>query len=135
MSNTTYLLSLDQGTSSCRSIVFSARGDVVAKAQVELKQIYLQPGWVEHDPQEIWSSQLATARQVLHQAGLSSKQIASMGITNQRETTLVWRRDTGQAIYNAIVWQDRRAEPECVRLREAGFAPMVQQKTGLVLDA
>ena len=135
MSNTTYLLSLDQGTSSCRSIVFSPKGDVVAKAQVELKQIYPQPGWVEHDPQEIWSSQLATARQVLQQSGLSAKQIAAMGITNQRETTVVWRRDTGQAIYNAIVWQDRRAEPECLRLREAGFAPMVQQKTGLVLDA
>ena len=135
MSNTTYLLALDQGTSSCRSVVFSPEGDVVAMAQKELRQIFPQPGWVEHEPQEIWSSQLATARQVLQQAGLSADQIASMGITNQRETTVVWRRDTGQPIYNAIVWQDRRAEPECLRLREAGFAPMVQQKTGLLIDA
>ena len=115
-------------------MIFSPAGDIVAMAQQALGQIYPQPGWVEHDPQEIWSSQLATARQVLQQAGLSAAQIASMGITNQRETTLVWRRDTGQTISNAIVWQDRRAEPECLRLREAGFAPMVQQNTGLLID-
>jgi len=131
----TYLLALDQGTSSSRSIVFKEDGSVLASVQQEFRQIYPQPGWVEHDPEEIWSSQLATARQVLQQAGLGADQIASMGITNQRETTVVWRRDTGQAIYNAIVWQDRRAEPECLRLREAGFAPMVQQKTGLLIDA
>ena len=130
-----YLLALDQGTSSSRSIVFKEDGSVLASVQQEFRQIYPQPGWVEHDPEEIWSSQLATARQVLQQAGLSASQIAAMGITNQRETTLVWRRDTGQAIYNAIVWQDRRAEPECLRLREAGFAPMVQEKTGLLIDA
>ena len=130
-----YLLALDQGTSSSRSIVFKEDGSVLASVQQEFRQIYPQSGWVEHDPQEIWSSQLATARQVLQQTGLSASQIASMGITNQRETTLVWRRDTGQAIYNAIVWQDRRAEPECLRLREAGFAPLVQQKTGLLIDA
>ena len=131
----TYILALDQGTSSSRSIVFNPDGSVLTVAQQEFRQIYQHPGWVEHDPQEIWTSQLATARQALQQAGISAAQVASLGITNQRETTVVWRRDTGQAIYNAIVWQDRRAEPECLRLREAGAAPLVQQKTGLLIDA
>ena len=130
-----YLLALDQGTSSSRSIVFKPDGSVLALAQQEFRQIYPHPGWVEHDPQDIWASQLATARQALQQAGISASQLASVGITNQRETTLVWRRDTGQAIYNAIVWQDRRAEPECLRLRQAGAAPLVQEKTGLLIDA
>jgi glycerol kinase len=131
----TYILALDQGTSSSRSIVFKPDGSMLAVAQQEFRQIYPHPGWVEHDPQEIWTSQLATARQALQQAGISARDVASLGITNQRETTVVWRRDSGQAIYNAIVWQDRRAEPECMRLREAGAAPMVQQKTGLLVDA
>ena len=131
----TYILALDQGTSSSRSIVFKPDGSVLTVAQQEFRQIYPHPGWVEHDPQEIWTSQLATARQALQQAGISAAQVASLGITNQRETTVVWRRDTGQTIYNAIVWQDRRAEPECLRLREAGAAPLVQQKTGLLIDA
>ena len=131
----TYILALDQGTSSSRSIVFKPDGSVLTVAQQEFRQIYPHPGWVEHDPQEIWTSQLATARQALQQAGISAAQVVSLGITNQRETTVVWRRDTGQAIYNAIVWQDRRAEPECLRLREAGAAPLVQQKTGLLIDA
>ena len=131
----TYLLALDQGTSSSRSIMFRPDGLVVSMAQQALTQIYPQPGWVEHDPEEIWQSQLATARQVLSQSGLSASSVASLGITNQRETTVVWRRDTGQAIYNAIVWQDRRAEPQCLRLREAGHASLVQQKTGLLIDA
>jgi glycerol kinase len=131
----TYILALDQGTSSSRSIIFKPDGSVLTVAQQEFGQIYPHPGWVEHDPQEIWASQLATARQALQQAGISAAQVASLGITNQRETTVVWRRDTGQAIYNAIVWQDRRAEPECLRLREAGAAPLVQQKTGLLIDA
>ena len=131
----TYILALDQGTSSSRSIVFKPDGSVLTVAQQEFRQVYPHPGWVEHDPQEIWTSQLATARQALQQAGISAAQVASLGITNQRETTVVWRRDTGQAIYNAIVWQDRRAEPECLRLREAGAAPLVQQKTGLLIDA
>jgi glycerol kinase len=131
----TYILALDQGTSSSRSIIFKPDGSVLTLAQQEFRQIYPHPGWVEHDPQEIWTSQLSTARQALQQAGISAAQVASLGITNQRETTVVWRRDTGQAIYNAIVWQDRRAEPECLRLREAGAAPLVQQKTGLLIDA
>ena len=130
-----YLLAMDQGTSSSRSLVFSEHGDIIASAQQELSQIYPQPGWVEHDPQDIWRSQLATARQAIAQAGIASTDIAGVGITNQRETTLLWRRDNGQALHNAIVWQDRRTEPACKRLREAGHAPLVQQKTGLLIDA
>ena len=109
----TYLLALDQGTSSSRSIVFDARGHIVAQAQRELTQIYPQPGWVEHDPQEIWRTQLATAREVLRKAGITASEIRGLGITNQRETTVVWDRATGLPIHNAIVWQDRRAEPTC----------------------
>jgi glycerol kinase len=130
-----YLLALDQGTSSSRSIVFDARGHVVAMAQREFRQIYPQPGWVEHDPEEIWSSQLATAREVLARAGLEADDIAAIGITNQRETTVVWNRRTGQAIHPAIVWQDRRAEPLCAELRAAGLAEPIRRSTGLVVDA
>lgn len=131
----TYLLALDQGTSSSRSIVFSETGQIVAMAQREFRQIYPQPGWVEHDPLEIWSTQLATAREALAKAGLKAEQVRAIGITNQRETTVVWNRRTGQPIYNAIVWQDRRAEPLCAELRAAGHAPAVQQSTGLLIDA
>ncbi|AKJ32016.1 glycerol kinase GlpK [Caldimonas brevitalea] len=131
----TYLLALDQGTSSSRSIVFDAEGNIVAMAQREFRQIYPQPGWVEHDPREIWSTQLATAREVLGKAGLQASQMAALGITNQRETTLLWNRKTGEPVYNAIVWQDRRAEPLCTQLREQGLEPTVRAKTGLVIDA
>jgi glycerol kinase len=131
----TSILALDQGTTSSRSIVFDARGNIVAIAQQEIQQIYPQPGWVEHKPLEIWSSQLATARQVLTKAGISAAQVRAAGITNQRETTVVWNRNTGQPIYNAIVWQDRRAEPACAALRAQGMAPVIQQKTGLLVDA
>ncbi|WP_396268921.1 glycerol kinase GlpK [Ideonella sp.] len=131
----TYLLALDQGTSSSRSIVFSETGQIVAMAQREFRQIYPQPGWVEHDPLEIWATQLATAREALAKAGLKAEQVRAIGITNQRETTVVWNRRTGQPIYNAIVWQDRRAEPLCAELRAAGHAPAVQQSTGLLIDA
>ena len=131
----TYLLALDQGTSSSRSIVFDADGAIVAMAQQEITQIYPHPGWVEHDPLEIWRTQLATAREVLLKAGISAQQVRAVGITNQRETTVVWNRATGQPIYNAIVWQDRRAEPSCVALRERGLAPTIRQKTGLLVDA
>ncbi len=131
----TYILALDQGTTSSRSIVFDARGNTVAIAQQEIQQIYPQPGWVEHNPLEIWSSQLATARQVLEKAGITAAQVRAVGITNQRETTVVWNRHTGQPIYNAIVWQDRRAEPACAALRAQGMAPVIQQKTGLLVDA
>jgi glycerol kinase len=131
----TYLLALDQGTSSSRSIVFDAEGHTVAQAQQELTQIYPRPGWVEHDPQEIWRTQLATAREALAKAGIQAREVRAVGITNQRETTVVWNRKTGLPIHHAIVWQDRRAEPTCVALRESGLAPMIQAKTGLLVDA
>ncbi|MDN3919501.1 glycerol kinase GlpK [Roseateles violae] len=131
----TYLLALDQGTSSSRSIVFDAEGRIVAMAQREFRQLYPQPGWVEHDAMEIWQSQLATAQEALAKANLQAADIRALGITNQRETTVVWNRKTGQPIHHAIVWQDRRAEPACAALREQGLAPLVQRKTGLVIDA
>ncbi len=130
-----HILALDQGTSSSRSIVFDAAGHVVAMAQRETRQIYPRPGWVEHDPEEIWATQLATAREALQKAGLRAEQIASVGITNQRETTLLWNRATGEPVHNAIVWQDRRAEPTCAALREQGLEPTFRAKTGLILDA
>jgi glycerol kinase len=130
-----YILALDQGTSSSRSIVFDRDGQIVAMTQREFRQLYPQPGWVEHDPREIWDSQLATAREVLAQVGARAQAIAALGITNQRETTLVWDRATGEPVYNAIVWQDRRAEPTCEALRAAGLEPVVQAKTGLRIDA
>ena len=131
----TYLLALDQGTSSSRSIVFDELGHIVAMAQRELLQIYPRPGWVEHDPLEIWRTQLETAREALLKAGLQASDIRALGITNQRETTMVWNRQTGQPIHHAIVWQDRRAEPTCVQLRAQGHEAMIQQKTGLLIDA
>ena len=131
----TYLLALDQGTSSSRSIVFDAGGRIVAMAQREFRQLYPQPGWVEHDANEIWATQLATAQQALAQAGLKAGQIAAIGITNQRETTVLWNRATSEPLANAIVWQDRRGEPVCARLREQGHAPAIRAKTGLVVDA
>ena len=131
----TYLLALDQGTSSSRSIVFDERGHSVAQAQLELPQIYPQPGWVEHDPLEIWRTQLATARDALAKAGIAANAVRAVGITNQRETTVLWNRKTGQPIHHAIVWQDRRAEPACAQLREQGHAATIQAKTGLLVDA
>ncbi|MEJ8856680.1 glycerol kinase GlpK [Variovorax robiniae] len=132
---TAYLLALDQGTSSSRSIVFDRVGRIVSMAQRELTQIYPQPGWVEHDPKEIWESQIATAREALLKGGLTAKDIRAAGITNQRETTLLWNRKTGEPVHNAIVWQDRRAEPLCARLREDGLTDTIRDKTGLVIDA
>ncbi|PUE06457.1 glycerol kinase [Limnohabitans sp. T6-5] len=130
-----YILALDQGTSSSRSIVFDQAGQVVAMAQREFRQIYPQPGWVEHDPLEIWTSQLATVHEVLAKAQLQASDMAAIGITNQRETTVVWNRRTGEPIYNAIVWQDRRAEPTCAALRSQGHEDTVRSKTGLRIDA
>ena len=130
-----YILALDQGTSSSRSIVFNGQGQVVAQAQQELTQHYPQPGWVEHDPLEIWRTQLATAREALAKAGIQAREVRALGITNQRETTVVWSRLTGQPIHRAIVWQDRRAEPTCVALRARGLAATIQAKTGLLVDA
>jgi glycerol kinase len=130
-----YLLALDQGTSSSRSIVFDREGRIVAMAQREFRQIYPQPGWVEHDPEEIWASQIATAQEALATAGLKAGDIAAIGITNQRETTVVWNRRTGQPIHNAIVWQDRRGEPLCAQLRAQGHGEQIRASTGLIVDA
>ncbi|MET4577917.1 glycerol kinase GlpK [Ottowia thiooxydans] len=130
-----YLLALDQGTSSSRSIVFDAQGQIVSLAQRELPQIYPRPGWVEHNPVEIWNTQLVTVREALKKAGIAAKDIESIGITNQRETTVLWNRKTGEPMHNAIVWQDRRAEPLCSALRERGMAEVIKAKTGLLIDA
>lgn len=129
------LLALDQGTSSSRSIVFDETGRQVAIAQREFRQSYPQPGWVEHDPLEIWNTQLETAREAIAQAGCAAKDIAALGITNQRETTLLWDRGSGEPLHPAIVWQDRRTEPLCAELRARGLAPLFREKTGLVIDA
>ena len=130
-----HILALDQGTSSSRSIVFDAQGRVVAMAQRELTQHYPQPGWVEHDADEIWDTQLATAREALAKAGLPARGIAAIAITNQRETTVLWNRRTGRPVHKAIVWQDRRGEPLCAQLREHGHAEAIRASTGLVVDS
>ena len=130
-----YILALDQGTTSSRSLVFDGAGRVVAMAQQEFSQHFPQPGWVEHDPAEILSTQFATAREAVANVGLTMADIAAIGITNQRETTVVWDRATGQAIHNAIVWQDRRTADLCDELREAGEAGRIRAATGLELDA
>jgi glycerol kinase len=130
-----FILALDQGTTSARAMVFDHAGAVNAMAQREFKQIYPQPGWVEHDPDEIWDTQLAVAREVLAKAKLTARDIAAIGITNQRETTVVWDRATGTPIHNAIVWQDRRTAGFCDELKAAGHGAEIARRTGLVLDA
>jgi glycerol kinase len=129
-----HLLALDQGTSSSRAIVFHRDGRIIAMAQREFRQIFPQPGWVEHDANDIWASQLAVAQEALAKAALKATDIAAIGITNQRETTVVWNRKTGQPIANAIVWQDRRTAAFCEQLRAQGLGPAVQRSTGLVID-
>jgi glycerol kinase len=129
-----HLLALDQGTSSSRAIVFRRDGQIVAMAQREFRQIYPQPGWVEHDADEIWATQLAVAQEALAKAQLKAADIAAIGITNQRETTLLWHRKTGRPIANAIVWQDRRTAAFCEQLRAQGLEPQVQRSTGLRID-
>jgi glycerol kinase len=129
------ILALDQGTTSSRAIVFDHAGSIVSVAQKEFRQIFPQPGWVEHDPSDIWSSQAGVAAEALTKAGLSAGNIAAIGITNQRETTLVWDRATGQPVCNAIVWQDRRTAPICDRLRARKLDRLIRKKTGLVIDA
>jgi glycerol kinase len=130
-----YILALDQGTTSSRAIVFDHGGNVVATAQQEFRQIFPKPGWVEHDANEIWATQRHTATEALAKAGLSATDIAAIGITNQRETTMVWDRQTGAPIHHAIVWQDRRTAAACDRLKARGLAPLIKRKTGLVIDA
>ena len=130
-----YILALDQGTTSSRAILFDHGGGIIATAQKEFTQIFPQAGWVEHDPVEIWSTQLGVAAEVISKAGLTTGNIAAIGITNQRETTVVWERATGKPIYNAIVWQDRRTASICDDLKEKNHHTLIQQKTGLVVDA
>lgn len=129
-----HILALDQGTTSSRAIVFDRAGTIVSMAQKEFRQIFPQPGWVEHDPREIWQSQIQVAREAIAHAGLTAAQIAAIGITNQRETTLLWDRKTGEPICNAIVWQDRRTAPLCEDLKARGYEATFRAKTGLLLD-
>jgi glycerol kinase len=130
-----YILALDQGTTSSRAIVFDRPGSIIASAQQEFRQLFPKAGWVEHDPEEIWASQSSVAAQALERAHLTANDIAAIGITNQRETTLVWDRETGRPIAPAIVWQDRRTAAACDRLRARGYAQKIRRKTGLVVDA
>src|SRR5688572_5889855 len=130
-----YILSLDQGTTSSRAIIFDKKGNIVSTAQKEFTQYFPQPGWVEHDASEIWSTQLGVATEAILKAGLTVKDIAAIGITNQRETTVVWDRETDLPVYNAIVWQDRRTAAYCDTLKNDGSATMIREKTGLVTDA
>src|SRR5216110_141809 len=132
---TKHILALDQGTTSSRAIVFDHAGSIVAVAQKEFRQIFPKPGWVEHDPRDIWSTQAGVAAEVLTKASVAAADVAAIGITNQRETTVVWDRASGQPICNAIVWQDRRTAPICDRLRQRKLAPLIRRKTGLVIDA
>src|SRR5258708_33175913 len=128
---TDYLLAIDQGTTSTRAILFDATGQVLPTARIELTQHYPQPGWVEHDPEDIWTGVVATCREAIAAA---KGPIAAIGITNQRETAVLWDRASGRAVHNAIVWQDRRTAPLCEEWRGAGFEEAVAQRTGLVID-
>ncbi|SEP45689.1 glycerol kinase GlpK [Mucilaginibacter sp. OK283] len=130
-----YILALDQGTTSSRAIIFDHAGQIIALSQKEFKQYFPKPGWVEHDPNEIWSTQAGVAAEATVKAGLNGKNIKAIGITNQRETTIVWNRETGEAIYHAIVWQDRRTAAYCDKLKQDGHSNMIRSKTGLVIDA
>ncbi len=129
------ILALDQGTSSLRAIVFNHDGEIVNVLQKSFEQISPKPGWVEHDPNEIWSSQMSVTAEVIAKVGISGKEIAAIGITNQRETTIVWDRETSKPIYNAIAWQDRRTAKYCDTLKAQGHGDIIKEKTGLVLDA
>lgn len=131
---TAHIVAIDQGTTSSRAIVFDAVGNIVAVAQEEFTQIFPADGWVEHNPEEIWDTTISTTRAAIAEAGIDPKQIAAIGITNQRETTIVWNRETGKPIYNAIVWQDRRTADYCETLKADGFESVVREKTGLLLD-
>jgi glycerol kinase len=130
-----FILAFDQGTTSSRAIVFNHKGETVSVAQKEFTQIFPKPGWVEHDPAEIWSTQIGVAAEVVSKSKLKSENIEAIGITNQRETTIVWDRETGEPVYNAIVWQDRRTADYCDQLLSEGHEPMIREKTGLVIDA
>lgn len=130
-----YILAFDQGTTSSRAIVFDKSGTIISVAQKEFTQIFPSPGWVEHDPHEIWSSQIGVAAEAVSRVGLTSNDIAAIGITNQRETTIVWEKETGKPVYNAIVWQDRRTANFCDQLKKQNLEKTIREKTGLVIDA
>ena len=130
-----FILALDQGTTSSRSMIFDKNGNILAKAQKEFRQIFPKAGWVEHDAEEIWSSQYGAMAEAIAKAGITMTQIAGIGITNQRETTVVWERNSGKPIYNAIVWQDRRTADYCEKLKADGLSKPIQEKTGLIIDA
>lgn len=130
-----YILAFDQGTTSSRAILFDEKGAIVKKAQKEFTQIYPKAGWVEHDPMEIWGTQMGVAREVLETAGVSPFEVAAIGITNQRETTVVWNKETGKPIYNAIVWQCRRTAETCDQLKKDGYEAYIKNETGLMIDA
>lgn len=130
-----YILALDEGTSSCRAIVFNKKGEPCATAQREFPQIFPKPGWVEHDPNEIWSSQASVIAEVITTLDINGKNIAGIGITNQRETTVVWDAETGEPLHNAIVWQDRRTAELCDKLKAEGKSDLIHKKTGLLIDA
>ena len=129
------ILALDQGTTSSRAILFNHDGEIVNVSQKPFEQIFPKPGWVEHDANEIWSSQISVVAEVIAKTRTSFKKIAAIGITNQRETTIVWDKETSEPVYNAIVWQDRRTSKYCDELKAQGHIDMIKQKTGLVLDA
>ena len=135
MTKQKYIMALDAGTTSNRCILFNARGEMCSVAQKEFTQYFPQPGWVEHDANEIWTTQLGVALSAMNEVGASAEDIAAIGITNQRETTVVWDKTTGKPIYNAIVWQCRRTSEYCDSLKEKGLTEKFRQKTGLVIDA
>src|SRR5690348_13357327 len=131
----TYVLALDQGTTGSAALLFDDSGNVAATADREIAQSYPQPGWVEHDPEEIFQTTVSVGREVLSRAGLAPREVAAIGITNQRETTVVWDRKTGEPIYPAVVWQSRASSDICDRLKANGKEPIVRERTGLVIDA
>ena len=130
-----YILALDQGTTSSRAIIFDKKGNIISVAQKEFTQYFPKPGWVEHDPNEIWSTQNGVAAEAIAKKGLNAENIAAIGITNQRETVVVWDRKTGKPVYNAIVWQDKRTADYCDELKKQGKSNLIREKTGLVIDS
>lgn len=130
-----YILAFDAGTTGCRSIVFDKKGEMVSMAYQEFKQIYPNPGWVEHNPVEIWNAQYSTAQKAIFDAGIKPEEVAGIGITNQRETAVIWEKSTGKPIMNALVWQDCRTADFCDELKERGLSEYVTQTTGLLIDS
>ena len=133
--NNQYVLAIDQGTTSSRAILFNHQGSIITVAQKPFQQYFPKPGWVEHDPNEIWYTQSSVIKEVMEKADLTEEHLAAIGIANQRETTIIWDRETGFPVYNAIVWQDRRTADYCEQLKAEGWAARIHEKTGLVIDA